>query len=236
MNTRSGFGIVPLVVMSLALLIQSPRDIAGMQTSPGFDLRRLTPLVDGRLSPEEAARLLLSFLHEEIAAPSPVRQGIGGGPITHDYILAQLVLAAENANASREILVRAVAGTEPGEYQDAIRLSLGLLGDPNVVPFLIGYLANANHSPFLRERAARGLGRNPDPRAIPVLAAALTDPFYEITHIGPLKVYSIRIAARGALLRTQEATLSGKRITLPAEVQQALDRVVTSEEIPRASK
>jgi hypothetical protein len=193
---------------------------------PGFDLQRLTPLSEGKLSTAECARLYLAFLQEEISQPSPASTGLGGGPITHDYILAQIVLAGAEAKADEAVLQQAAATAPAGEYRDALQLTLGLLENRRTVLFLVDYLANTRNSPWLRERAARALTRIPEPRAIPALAAALKDPFWVGSGcVGPRqKHYPVRAVARLALLNLKQSA-----VTLPQEVQQALDRVIVSE-------
>jgi len=52
-------------------------------------------------SPEDSARLCLSFLQEEIANPTTKTRGLGNGFITHEYVLAQIVLAAAQASPQR---------------------------------------------------------------------------------------------------------------------------------------
>jgi len=197
----------------------------------GFDLRRLGPLVDGKLPADQAARLYLSLLHEEVSRPSPPRRGVAG-PINHGYIVSQIVLAGKNAEVDRAVLQQAASKAGPGEYTDAIALTLGLLGDRRMVPFLIGYLQNPQHSPFLREMAARALGENPDARSVAVLAAALHDPFWLPSHGvgGSEKAYEIRFAARAALRKIQKAG-----VALPGEVETALENARVSEPLTQSA-
>src|SRR5205823_10192437 len=65
--------------------------------APGFDLGRTTAITDTRIPPERALGAYLSLLREEVTSPSLPRQGFNGGAITHEYTLAQIVLAGENA-------------------------------------------------------------------------------------------------------------------------------------------
>ncbi len=99
------------------------------------------------------------------------------------------------------------------------------MGDRTVVPFLINYAADETNPPNLRERAIRALGECPDARAIPVLATALSDPYY--VYLQDRMVYVIRVTARSSLLRLKAAG-----IALPADVEHALAQVVTWEQLP----
>lgn len=178
-------------------------------------------------SPEDSARLCLSFLQEEIANPTTKTRGLGNGFITHEYVLAQIVLAAAQASPqpNGKVLHQAARDARAGSYRDCIGLTLGLMGDRTVVPFLINYAADETNPPNLRERAIRALGKCPDARAIPVLATALSDPYY--VYLQDRMVYVIRVTARSSLLRLKAAG-----IALPADVEHALAQVVTWEQLP----
>ncbi|MBI3945760.1 MAG: HEAT repeat domain-containing protein [Armatimonadetes bacterium] len=196
----------------------------------GFHLTRLNIFHDPQrpLGPLEAARVSLTFLQEETGRPSEPTRGLGGGMVTHHYILAQIMLAGANAKADRAALLAAARSAPAGEYRDCIHLMLGLSGDKSVVPFLVGYLGDAGNSPWLRGHAARAFLRHPDPRAVDVLCATLKDPFYVVrTSGGPAKCYDLRILARSALLNMQE-----KGVPLPPAAVAALPHVVIREEIP----
>jgi HEAT repeat protein len=107
-----------------------------------------------------------------------------------------------------------------------VGLTLGLAGDRRVVPFLIEYLSDNAKSPYLRERAGRALTRVPDARAIPALKKALDDPDHSVTYMGESRTryYDIRAAAGYALNK-----IKWMGVTLPDDVQQALDKAVIVE-------
>jgi hypothetical protein len=228
MLTRSLFA---LIAVGLLVSSASTATVPSIQAKQkGFDLRRLEDLHRG-LSPSQAADLYLSFLREELRAPSPNRVGLGGGAITSDYVLAQIVLAGAEGKAEARRLYGVRAALRPGIERDAITITLGLLGDRRVVEELIAYASDWRNSPFLRERAIRGLEAIPDMRAVPVLAATLEDPFYVEAAVGtPRRVYVNRITARSALSRYRDAGLP-----LPRPLLMRLETLVITEEIPPPS-
>ncbi|MBI3947414.1 MAG: HEAT repeat domain-containing protein [Armatimonadetes bacterium] len=228
---RRDYVMIGVVCASVLLALCRPARAA--DAVRGFDLTRLTTLRERGLSPEGVAQRYLSFLVEETAQPSPTRRGLGGGDITHDYILTQIVLAGALSGASRDVLWAAATVARPGEYRDCIQLTLGLLGDTRVRDFLIRYLGDPDNSPRLRDQAARALGRVPHPSVVAPLAAALQDPASEVVRgVGPArKAYYIRGTARGSLKKVERAG-----VALPAAVQQAMAAAVTTEPLPQGSK
>ncbi|HTE18975.1 MAG TPA: HEAT repeat domain-containing protein [Armatimonadota bacterium] len=190
-----------------------------------FNLTRLARF--GFLPAKQATQRYLNFLREETAHPSPTGRGAFGS-ISHDYILAQIVGAGATNQLDWAALRRARQESASREFRDAINITLGMLGDRSVVPFLIGYIGNPQNPPELRQRAIVAFGRHPDRRAIPALAGALNDPYSTSSgDVGPpRKSYHIRSTARAALTRIKDAGMP-----LPAEVQRQLDRVVTDEPI-----
>jgi hypothetical protein len=222
--------IVLAAVCFLGVITERPAVSADTQAEQHFDLQQLRALCQGKLSPNKAARAYLSFLRQEAAAPSAPAVGVGGGPVTHDYILAQIILAGMEAGVQQDVLLREAAKAEPGEFRDAVLLTLGLLGNHDATPFVIAYLADPRHPALLRERAARALHLHPSADVIPALAAALEDPFYVLDAIGPKKVYELRVTAASALRRLRD-----NGVALPAAVEQELQHVVLAEPVPAGS-
>src|SRR5712692_11855605 len=98
MKVRTILVVASVFVVSWGVLPGGGQQRANGQARQGFDLRRLSGIDNAKRSPEELAQIYLAFLQEEITNPSPPRQGSGGGPITHDYILAQIVLPVRGAS------------------------------------------------------------------------------------------------------------------------------------------
>lgn len=200
----------------------------------GFNLTRLSIFHDPKepLDPETAAMFYLSFLREEIDSPTPAHRGIGGGKIDHHYVLAQIVHAGADGNASRRMLLEELKKAPPGEFRDAIRITLGMQGGKSVVPFLMEYLGNTKNPYSLRQKAADALLRHPDPAAIPVLAQCLNDPFYVASTSGPFKkLYDIRLLALNTLRALEKAGTP-----IPPAVKSAMERAVTQEPYPPGVK
>lgn len=227
---------VPYVLaVYMVTLIGTPGAVlsAPQQAIRGFDLRRLEALHKPAAADEHAATYL-AFLTEETRNPSPPREGLGGGTITHEYILTQIVKAGTMPRQMSHERLLAVAGSSrAGEFRDCIMLTLAGRGHKLLVPFLIGYMADAKNYYGIRGWAAGVLQRNPDPRAVPVLADMLSDPTWHVKRgiartpeEGNVynKGYDLRVAARLALRSFQRAG-----IELPLGVLERLANVVVNE-------
>ncbi|MBI3944590.1 MAG: HEAT repeat domain-containing protein [Armatimonadetes bacterium] len=199
----------------------------------GFDLTRLSIFTDPKepLDPVLATIYYLSFLREEIETPTPPHRGIGGG-IDHHYVLAQIIHAGADGNVRRAALLAEAGKAAPGEFRDAVRITLGMQGEKSVVPFLVEYLGNAKNPYWLRVKAAHALLRYPDASAVSVLASCLKDPFYvAVTTMQPAKCYDIRILALSSLRALEKAGTA-----IPPAVKADMEGAVTRELLPPGAK
>lgn len=118
------------------------------------------------------------------APPKPIRAW--GGPITHEYILAQIVHSIGRPFGThvepavdREVLWKEYRTTAPGEYRDVLALTLAWAGDARVGEKVAAYLENVKHDQSLRTKAAVGLGFLQDKQYVPLLVSVMrNDPQY----------------------------------------------------------
>ena len=120
-----------------------------------FGLHRLRSF--GRASPEDSARLCSPSCRRRSPTQRP-RPAAGNGFITHVCPGADRAGGGAGLTSTSGRFCTRLPATRAGSYRDCIGLTLGLMGDRTVVPFLINYAADETNPPNLRERAIRALG------------------------------------------------------------------------------
>lgn len=193
-----------------------------------FDLGRLGKLLKHDLTHEERARLGMSFLREEVDHPTTTYWG-SGGPIYHEYVLAQIVKGLSYSIQSqpavdRELLWKEYQSSPRGEFQDMLALALASTGDRRTGDHAAAYLQNLKNSPVLRQAAAEALGEIQETRYIPLLIQVLAhDPHYIESRsrdanekLIEIRTFHVRQGARQALVR-----LERKGIDIGSEARQA---------------
>lgn len=166
----------------------------------------LTLVLDSkRLASNEKSDVLVAWLVEERAHPSPTTKGLGGGQIDSGYIQAQLLRAlAEVGDRFSVAFVAQSANAEPS-LRDAMHVVLGLKGDANEANNLMRILSS-HSEPDLRALAAIALGTIKAGQSIPVLEDALNDSFTRPagnSFQGLYTSYPVREAAADALRMLQ---------------------------------
>ncbi len=148
------------------------------------------------LTSVEKTEVLILWLREERAHPSPTTKGIGGGDISSGYIQAQIVKSLREVGDP--LLLRSIAsdGKADTGIRDGACVALGLMGDSTQVGRLISVLRDSRE-PDLRATAAEALAVLGATQAIPVLKQALSDSFEGTSDKG--KVYPVRRAAEVTL-------------------------------------
>ncbi|MBI3909407.1 MAG: HEAT repeat domain-containing protein [Armatimonadetes bacterium] len=195
--------------IAAALAIAAIAGVAALEDTPQpsrrFDFYKIGRLSKDDLTPRDRAALGISYLKEEVRNPTGSYRSLGG-TIDHVYIVAQLVLAIARPGADRDLLWQEFQQAPPGEYRDALALTLDLAADRRITAYVVAYLQDVRHHPDLRERAARALSEIKDPGTLPVLVRVLyADPVYEVRHADPapqsplVRHYPLRRAAKEAL-------------------------------------
>lgn len=134
-------------------------------------------LVDGRddMSAFEKTETIAVWLVRERRKPSRTRIGFQS-PITSGYIQSQLItLLFLRGDSSMMKEIAEDPGTDSA-LADAMRIALGLQGDPHQIPSLVRILQQSKEG-YYRARAAEALGRLGASEAMPALRAALEDDF-----------------------------------------------------------
>lgn len=135
----------------------------------------------------QKTEVLLTWFVEERRRPTPTSTGLGGGPVDSNYIQTQIsqMLAGDGDLRAMKWLA-----TSPKLRSSAVRhalfISLNDVQDDRGRIALLDTLMN-DPNPYMRERAAVGLGYWKHDDVIFALRNALSDPYfvtYEPTHIG----------------------------------------------------
>ena len=174
---------------------------------------------DTSISPRNRVDVLKTVLREELENPCPIQKLIHGGYVIPTvYIQGQYIFALEDIGVKAiphlkrhlEQLRLSVQHLSPSlgndraekvvEFQH-ILCALGLLRDKEVFRDVLELLEDRRVDGFIRQRAARALGKLGNKAAIPALTRALKDDF--IAHddfLGqPTYFYPVRGAACSAL-------------------------------------
>jgi hypothetical protein len=177
-----------------------------------FDSRKIGRLMDPALTPRQRAVLAIDYIKEEVAHPTPPFPGLNA-PITHEYILAQLV-----RSAAQPLLPQPAVDTDMlwnecrqarGELRDMLCLAMAYAGDRRARETVVAYLRNPAHDIFLRQHAAHALAEFDDPNMIPILLHVIrTDSAYweyqMYRNRPPERRYLVRAGAFAGLQRMRE--------------------------------
>jgi hypothetical protein len=168
------------------------------------------------LSGPNRVDVLVWWLAQERADPSPTTTGLGGGVIDSGYIQVQIAKMLRQVGDLRALtnLADSEAISAPG-VRDGMICALGMMGDGSRIPRLLGIL-QTHQEGELRALAAEALGYLGALEATEALNAALTDEFTR--QAGDLSRsrdprYPVREAARTALrmLGDEQAMARAKR-------------------------
>lgn len=242
-TTMNLLRIAVSAVASLTLVAALGSPSTSQEQRREFDFNRVGRLLKPDLTPQERARLGIGYLREEVARPTSTYEG-SGGPIYHEYVLAQLVRGTAHSVQSqpavdRALLWRELQTSAPREFQDMLALTLAFAGDPRVSDHVAAYLRNLKNASILRETAALALGEIQETRQIPLLVQVmLQDPQYVAKRTRnafevPIIVHKFRVreGARGALLR-----LEAKGIDIGDAARQARKEAVLEVAGPAATR
>jgi hypothetical protein len=174
-----------------------------------FDRKRLDQLKEGDAG--ERARLGLSFLREEVESPSAPREegGFVRVTTTHPDFLAETIERLAQSAPDAAVLGEALAAAPRGRLRDCLTITLGLLGEREMVEDLSRLVTDRDLPVPVRRCAVRALARVPDPKGTEALIRVLRrDPFWlrrrefqaGCIASGPLlRIYPMREEAAAAL-------------------------------------
>ena len=176
----------------------------GSQTEQELASRTLQALGKGLGSTaRERIAEQVKKMHQELTEPSPTRQGIGG-VITHEYALAQSIIAFErivnyyhetqktwtnDPVALAELKVTMVKETDP-TAKDIMKVALAMVGEKEYETDLIRMLRR-DDQPTIRQYTIGALGDSKAMAALPDLLTFLKDP-YEIPAAGCVRIDSAK--------------------------------------------
>ena len=149
----------------------------------------------------DKTEILATWLAREWREPSPKTTGLGGGDITSGYIQVQMITLL--FTQGNPIMLAEASSDKRANPQmcDAMRISLGYMGDASQIPDLIRIL-RSNREGYYRSEAARALGHLGATEAIPALKKALDDEFSAHASNslrGEYTAYPVRDSASAAL-------------------------------------
>ena len=166
----------------------------------------------------QKTEVLLTWFVQERRRPTPTSQGAGGGPVDSYYIQTQISQMMAGAGDLRAMKWLA---TSPKLRSVAVRralfISLNDVQDDRGRIALLDTLVN-DPNPYMRERAAVGLGYWKHDDVIVALRNALSDPFsvtYEPAHLSPNQkpgirtYYPVRRSAAEALRNFENNSAGG---------------------------
>lgn len=185
----------------------SPAEAPEPQTAHGLPGRLTSladlgePLTKANLSAPERVEVLLKWLGQERANPTPATTGLAGGTIDSGYIQAQIILTLWEQGDPQAMTAAVEAGHLAEGVRDGAILALGMMGDASRIPRLLDILA-AHPEGYYRALAARALGMLGAAEARTALREALNDQFAvqagNCTQ-GLYTAYPVREAAQAAL-------------------------------------
>lgn len=241
---------ITVTALAALAILAAPGSCAGAEEQRQFDFYKIGKLLNAGLTHQERTELGLRYLREEISRPTGAYAGLGG-PISHEYVLAQIVGATAQAIHSRqvvdqEILWKEYQAVPGGEYRDMLGLALAISGDRRGSDHAAAYLRNIKHAGVLRALAARSLGEIQETRHIPLLVQVMLQDQHYLANGSrdaferPIirRTFPVRQGAREALRR-----LEAKGIDIGDQARQGIKSAIlqvnepTSEpEIPRPAK
>ena len=198
-----------------------------------FDLRRLERLKD--LSSVEKAARGISLFQEEINEPSePILTDFG--VLDHYDAMAKIAVLLAEYRPDKGTLSRTAEATTSSELRMALTLTLGLLGEPQVLPELITFFGDVRNPPAYRFLAARCLRIMPDVRSPLTTATVLSnDPTARLQYvhdkstnviIGATKSYWLRAEALSILKALQK-----HGVPISEDIQGLMERCVLAEPV-----
>ncbi len=156
------------------------------------------------LSRPQRVDILVWWLAQERANPTPTHKGSGGGRIDSGYIQAQLVKMLREVGDPRAMteLVESEAISDE-RVRDGLICALGMMGDASRIPRLLEILGTHEDGDF-RALAATALGYVGAVEAREALNRALTDEFATLagSDVGPVRLwvaYPVREGAEAGL-------------------------------------
>lgn len=228
------------IVLAAMVLLARPGSAVAVEEQPArFDLSRLGRLLKPEMTQQERAEVGMRYLREEVSRPTSTYLG-SGGPISHEYVLAQIVGATARAIHSRQVVDQEILWGEyqavpSGEYRDMLGLALALSGDRRGSDHAAAYLRNIKHAGVLRALAAQSLGEIQETRHIPLLVQVMLQDQHYVA-IGsrdawerPIirRTFPVRQGARQALRR-----LEAKGIDIGDQARQGVKSAVIEVKIP----
>lgn len=149
----------------------------------------------------ERVELLLQALEHEIESPArgPISPGVGYMP-AEEYARLNLARSLTELGPEAVPSLRRAAGAASAGARDFLLIALADLGDQDTAPPVRDLLAHSPN-PWLRMAAANVLGVLGDRESIPLLTAALQDPFMTTAEscIQQIDLFPVRESAAAAL-------------------------------------
>lgn len=194
-----------------------------------FDLTQLRPIQEGKTTDTTAAmQKLVGFLRDELTTPSTPGLGMGGGPISSDYI--QTVIMAVMARAMpNDTILQAYRGEKDPRLKDLIELALVAQGDAGRLKDVAAKL-DKNPGNAYRLIAVSCIRDLRTPAVRPILEKMRGDSLSRIVYrdvrpqdvSGVLKTYPIRMAAAEGLKR-QGVDVSNWSLGVPLDAKTPSD-------------
>ena len=179
MNTNKKL-IASLIIFS-NILINMPSLFGALKPGQLLSVQDVNKTIEWRLN------FLQQCLHDEIDNPTVKHKGWGGGDITHDYVMAQIITAtgnlltpmtptgrAEPEKKTVEYVKQLLATETLSEAIDVWKIVLGRCKDATMTLDLIE-LVKESGRPFVRNEAVHGLRVIGDIAVIPDFLLLLSD-------------------------------------------------------------